>query len=166
MQEEWLPIDEFPGYSVSNYGFVHSTNTERVLKNSPVQYNMPTVGMSIDGKQHRRSVAGLVARAFLPDPEADHFDTPIHLDGDRSNCRVDNLAWRPRWFAINYHIERRSSPLPPWSRDIRLLDTGEVFSSPAEAAQKYGLLEVDINRSLVMGYDVFPHGFTFIFDVD
>jgi hypothetical protein len=61
-------------------------------------------------------------------------------------------------------MERRKPPFPGWSRDIRLVQTGEVFSCPGEAAVKYGLLERTIHESLVNGTFVFPNKFTFIYD--
>lgn len=163
MQEEWLPIDEFPDYVVSNYGSIRNALTGRFMKLSPVQYGMPTVAMMFDGHQSRRSVAGLVANAFIPKPRED-FNTPIHLDGDRKNCRIDNLMWRPRWFAVNYHTELRKQPFDDWSDDIRLVQTGEVFEHPMEPAMKYGLLQREIHQSIVNQRVVFPHGYTFVFD--
>ena len=163
MMEEWAPIDGFPDYSISNYGYVQNNRTGRMMTRSPVQYGMLTVSMMYDGEQYRRSIATLVAQAFLPRPPRDDFNTPIHLDGDRKNCRVDNLEWRPRWFAINYHHERKQSPYPDWARDIRLNETGEVFGSMRDLAEKYGLLEREIHKGLVNGTEVFPQGFTFTF---
>lgn len=156
LAEEWTSVPDFPEYSISNYGRVRSIRLDRLLAWSPIYYNIPTVGMMRDGVQMRRSVPVLVCRAFIPQP-APHFDTPIHLDGDRTNCRVDNLAWRPRWFAINYHKQFSSPPFPEWDSDIVLLETGEVFSTPAEAARKYGEIEREIFRSTVSERAVFPH---------
>lgn len=163
MQEEWLPVEGFPDYVVSNYGYVQNVLSGKTLSNSPVQYGMLTVAMMKDAQQFRRSVAGLVAREFLPPPLREDFNTPIHLDGDRANCRVDNLAWRPRWFAINYHLEKKHRPFAGFHSDIRLMETGEVFDTLTAPATKYGLLEREIHRSLVQGVRVFPAGYTFIF---
>lgn len=163
MQEEWLPIDGFDEYVLSNYGTVRNELTGRTMTRSPVQYGMLTVAMMRGGVQIRRSIGTLVAQHFLPAPEREDFNTPIHLDGDRANCRVDNLMWRPRWFAINFHLERRHGPFDGWSRDIRLLETGEVFDTLKHPAEKYGLLEREIHRSLTNGTIVYPQGFRFIF---
>lgn len=163
MQEEWLPIEGFPDYNINNYGSVMNARSGRILTRSPVQYGMLTASLMLDGVQYRRSIATLVAQHFLPVPEREDFNTPIHLDGDRANCRVDNLMWRPRWFAINFHLERRSDPFAGWERDIRLLETGEVFETLREPAEKYGLLEREIHRSLTNGMLVYPQGFRFIF---
>lgn len=163
MQEEWLPVENFPDYVVSNFGYVQNAMTGRFMSRSPVQHGTMTVAMMRNGRQYRRSVSGLVAQTFLELPPRDDFNTPTHLDGDRNNCRVDNLVWRPRWFAINFHIERRDNPFKGWTRDIRLNVTGEVFDTLSVPAEKYGLLEQEIHRSLVNGHLCFPHGFTFMF---
>lgn len=162
LQEEWLEIEEFPGYYISNYGKVRSDISDRTLKWSPIQYGIPTVGLMKDGRQHRRSVPLLVARTFIPQP-AEHYDTPIHLDGDRSNPRVDNLMWRPRWFAVCFHKERIKDPYPRWNRDIQIIDTGEVFENPRQIAEKYGVLETDVHKSIMNGTSVFPQGYKFQF---
>lgn len=162
-QEEWLPVPEFPEYAVSNLGYVKNMLSDRMMTRSPVQYGMLTASFMRDGKQHRRSISTLVAQTFLPEPEAEHFNTPIHLDGDRGNCAADNLMWRPRSFAVNYHLERKHRVFEPWTRDIRLVNTGEVFSNPQEPAAKYGLLQREIHQSLVNGTNVFPYAFTFVY---
>lgn len=161
MMEEWSLIPEFPGYSVSNLGYVQNNHTGRTMARSLVQYGMPTVAMMYEGKQYRRSIATLVARAFLDPPPRSDFNTPIHLDGDRKNCQADNLMWRPRWFAICFHMEHANPPFPDWRADIRLVETGEPFEHISEPAHKYGLLQRDIHQSIVNGVAVFPYGFNF-----
>lgn len=163
MSEDWMVVEGFPDYAVSSYGYVQNMRTGRILSRSPIQYGMLTAPMMYEGKQYRRSIATLVAKAFLPQPEDRHFDTPIHLDGDRANCHVDNLAWRPRWFAMSYNAEVKRPPFGKWTHDIRLLDTGEIFEHPREAAEKYGLLQSEIHRSLVNGTQCFPYGYKFIY---
>lgn len=155
--EEWREVQDFPGYVVSNYGEVFNEKTRRTLTQSPVAYDIPTVGLNLEGKVFRRSVPVLVAKAFIKE-DREHFDTPIHLDGDRTNCRVDNLAWRPRWFAVNYHKQVERVLFPDWRADIRLVETGEVFARPKEASMKYGELETRIVLSVANDSPVFPHG--------
>jgi len=161
MLEEWLPLEEFPDYAVSNYGYVMNLNTGKTLSRSPVQYGMLTVALMHDGQQYRRSIATLVATHFIEAPPREDFNTPIHLDGDRANCRADNLAWRPRWFAVNYHMERRHPQFTDWKADFRLNETWEVFDNLSVPAMKYGLLEREIHKSIVEGKQTFPQGFTF-----
>jgi hypothetical protein len=96
-----------------------------------------------------------VAKAFLP-PVAGPFDTPINLDGDRHNNQVDNLAWRPRWFAIKYNKQFRHPYDNPITSPIVDLKTGIVSENSFEAAKAYGLLEQDLVLSIVNRTYVWP----------
>lgn len=143
--EIWRTIRSFPGYSVSDYGRVRNDETERVMALLKNQQGIVNVGMTMNHVQYKRSVALLVATAFLPKQpqQRDAFDTPINLDGDRSNNHVINLMWRPRWFAVKYfrqfHSYQRGFDVP-----IEEVNTGERFETSWEAAIKYGLLDREI----------------------
>lgn len=110
------------------------------------QRGIISVGLNRNGIQRKRSVSRLVAAAFLPEPKDPNFDTPIHLDGDRSNNRADNLMWRPRWFAIEYQqqFEHEEDGTP-----VKEVDSGIRFNSIREAAINYGLLDYLIFMSAV-----------------
>ena len=158
--EEWAPIQGFPGYSVSNLGRVRRDVTGRILRIKVNQYGVAYVGLMRDD-QKQRSLALLVARAFLPDG-SDIFDTPINLDGDRFNCAADNLMWRPRWFAVKYHQQfthnRYSEPI---EAPVRAIETGEVFSDSFEAACRYGVLERDLVLSVRHNTVTWPNYMSF-----
>jgi hypothetical protein len=161
MDEIWAEIDDFPGYSVSSLGNVVNNQSGHVLTRSVNQNQVLYVGLARDRQKCQRSVAVLVANAFLPEPKESHFDTPTHLDGDRMNCYADNLVWRPRWFAIRFHRERLDPPFPNWRQAIRVVETGEVFPTPEECARKYGLLAKDIHLAIMNEDFVFPTWFEF-----
>lgn len=162
MLEEWTEIEDFPGYSVSTYGEVYNHKHERMLTVSLNSNGIPTVGMYRAGHQYRRSIPVLVATAWIVNDFPGWFDTPIHLNGDRLNCRADNLIWRPRWFAIRYHKEILIPQFPVWPiGPFMLLQTNEVFHNPREAALQYGLREMDIFLAMLNDHDVFPGNFTF-----
>lgn len=157
---EWRPIDGFPKYSVDMSGQVRHNRTGHVVRPQMNQSGVPYVVLMRNGQHFSRGLARLVARTFIPrDLEA--FDTPINLDGDRWNCDIDNLMWRPRWFAIQYHQQFRYAPLTRIDRPLRASDASEVHSSSLEAAIRYGLLEVDISRSILFGHIVWPTYQTF-----
>lgn len=143
--EVFHKIDGFPGYSVSIWGRVRNDKNGRIMALFRNQQGIINVGLTRDRVQYKRSLALLVARAFLPKPSVPNFNTPIHLDGDQSNCRVDNLMWRPRWFAVKYHQQFLYRPKRrPNRRPIRDVRTGETFKSAWAAATTFGLLERDI----------------------
>jgi hypothetical protein len=158
---EWRDIEEFPGYRISETGNVASSGG-RPLRLSKNQYGVLYVGMmrELDGEreQVKRSIALLVAKTFLPEPDNDRFDTPIHLDGDRSNCRADNLMWRPRWFAVMFHKQFKNGRIDRFTLPIQEEHTGEILHNSREACIRYGLLGTDILHSVNNGTFVFPTG--------
>lgn len=141
--DEWAPIEEFPGYAVSSDGRVRNIDTGRLLVLTRNQQGVIQVGLMKDGAQFKRGVALLVAKAFLPPPPSPAFNTPINLDGDRSNCSIDNLVWRPRWFAIKYH-QQFYNDQRGFNDPIVDIKTGEEFEDSWEAATKYGLIDREI----------------------
>lgn len=155
MNEYWAPIENFPGYSVSSGGYIRSDKSDRILSVSPNQYGVYQVGLMRGRIQHHRSVPLLVAKAFLPYVSG-AFDTPINLDGDRENCSVENLAWRPRWFAIKYNQQFRHPYHQPIMRPIVDLKTGEISNDSFDCAMRYGLLEEDIVLAIVNRTYVWP----------
>lgn len=155
MRELWKTIDEFPRYEISNMGDVRDTKTGRHMTRTLVQKGIPTVGLVKDHKVNRKSVPLLAATMWVPNHKNPPFDTPIQLDGNRLNCRADNLMWRPRWFAVQYHREKLMDEKLPNVR-IMLLETGEIFSSVREASMAYGYLEQDIIDSINVELSVWP----------
>lgn len=155
MNEHWKAIERFPEYSVSNYGRVRSNKSGRILSTSPNQFGVVQVGLMKDGVQYHRSVPLLVAKAFIP-IKPGPFDTPINLDGDRLNNRVDNLVWRPRWFAIKYNRQFRFPYPDRIDRPIVDKKTGEVSNNSLDCACRYGLLEEEIVISILTRTYVWP----------
>jgi len=140
MQELWSQIPEFPTYAISTHGRVRNTETYRSLKTSINARGIVKVGLMFGGVQHTRSVAVLVAEAFVPG-RSEMMDTPVHIDGDPHNNRRDNLIWRPRWFAFRYHRQFENPINQPPVMDVR---TNIVFPSPHEAAMQFGLIAAEI----------------------
>jgi hypothetical protein len=155
MTELWKDILDFSEYSVSNFGRVRSNKSGRILSTSPNQFGVVQVGLMKNGVQYHRSVPLLVAKAFLP-IHPGPFDTPINLDGDRLNNHVDNLVWRPRWFAIKYNRQFRFPYPERINRPIVDKKTGEVSSNSIECACRYGLLEEEIVLSILTRTYVWP----------
>ena len=155
MAERWIPIEHFLDYEVSDQGRIRSRLTDRVLSLNPNQFGVMQVGMMRDSEQRHRSVPLLVAKAFLPEPGG-AFDTPINLDVDRTNNAVENLLWRPRWFAIKYNQQFKMRHPHRIDRPIVELKTGEVSENSLECAKKYGLLEEDLILSILNRTYVWP----------
>jgi hypothetical protein len=168
--EQWLPVPDFPGYSVSTSGEVRNDTTERLL--TPIVLPRGVyVGITRNRTQHNRMVARLVAEAFVEPPEfpsyRETFKTPINLNGDRTDNRKENLMWRPRWFAVKYHHQFSVD----WSDGPRIkeLDSGLRFANALEAAMTYGLLALEVFVEAMnhgsygrLDYGVWPIGCHFV----
>lgn len=155
IDEDWREISNFPGYSVSSFGRIRADRSGRVLALNENQYGLLQVGLMRDGIQFHRSVPLLVASEFIPQPSSP-FDTPINLDGDRTNNRVDNLVWRPRWFAIKYNQQFRQPYDNPITLPIVDLKSGELYENSFDCAKKCGFLERDLVLSIINRTYVWP----------
>lgn len=154
--ETWREIDTFPGYSVSKLGQVRSDETGRILAMQKNQQDIIYVVLFRDGKKYNRSVAPLVAEAFVEVPfNNTTYNTIIYLDGDRTNLQETNLAWRQRWFAIMYH-KQFESDWRGFKVPVENLDTGEIFQNSWEASIHYGLLEKKLVVAICNEEEVWP----------
>jgi hypothetical protein len=155
INEHWREIELFSGYSVSDHGRIRSDRWDKYLSLNENQYGLVQVGLMRGGVQHHRSVPLLVAKAFLPLIPGP-FDTPINLDGDRHNNHVNNLMWRPRWFAIKYNQQFRHPYDRSISSPIMDVKTGEISKNSFECFMRYGLLEKDLVLSILNRTYVWP----------
>lgn len=146
--ERWKPIKEFPSYSVSDEGRVRNDSTGHVLSMHANQYGVVCVGLFQDGRQYQRSVPKIVAMAFVPHPRGP-LDTPINKNGNRWDNRVENLAWRPRWYAVDYNRQFRHPYPYPIHNEIVEVATGDVFPDSFTCAIHFGLLEKDLVLSIL-----------------
>lgn len=158
LMEQWAPIPQFEAYSVSNLGRIRNEKYDRFVAITRTTGGLCMVGLSRGGKQHKRSLSHLVADAFVPRPTADtksEFNTPIHLDGDLLNNRMDNLMWRPRWYALKYAWQFRE-PKEGLGSPVIELRTRELYITAWEAALAFGLLHLDLVISISNRTFVWP----------
>lgn len=154
--EEWAPIREFDNYLISNHGRVQNRDTERIMSLTVNQRGIVMAGLFKGGVQYKRSVTRLVANEFLPAPEPRTFDTPINLDGDRLNNHVDNIMWRPHWFAWKYHSQFKRRYVNAIRVPIMDMKTGDRYADSLDAASKFGLLEEDLVLAILNATFVWP----------
>ena len=140
--EYWRSIPSFPGYSVSDTGLVRNDLRDTFLSLMVNQQGLSYVGLSQGGRQQNRLVSKLVAEAFMVPHAFKAFDTLINKDGDRTNNHINNLIWRPRWFAMKYHRQFRQD----WynTNPVEEVETEVLFSGVMPAAVEFGLLALDV----------------------
>lgn len=131
----WRPVKGFEEqYLVSDDGRIYSLVKKR-LRATPLHKGYPIV-MLYKNDGHRgytKQVHRIVAEAFIPNPDGKR--TVNHINGDRSDNRVENLEWA----SYREQIEHRFNILKSTktsNRPVLCLDTGETFASISEAAQK------------------------------
>lgn len=161
MQVEWRQIEEFPTYAVSYMGDVQNTETDRYMSKLVNQRGIVHVGLTRDRKLHKRSLTRLVAESFIEKPRDTSneirtaFDTPINLDGDRTNNCGDNLLWRPRWFATKF-FQQFQQDHACFNRPVEVIETGEIFETSFAAATALGVLDREIAISVMTNNYVWP----------
>lgn len=101
MQEKeiWIQIPTKSGrYYFSNLGRAKRISFDQVHKAGKVQHHpeiilkilpLSSAIVSIEGKS--KSLAQMVAQAFVPNPHG--YNMIYHKDGNKLNCRADNLEW-------------------------------------------------------------------------
>jgi hypothetical protein len=146
MRVDWHELDEFPDYAVSSEGEVHNIKTGMPRKTSINQQGIVKISLYQGRELITRSVAVMVAEAFC-EGQTEFFNTPIHLDGDRENCRAANLMWRPRWFAVQYHRQFQNEVFHKMDVHIEEVGSGKEYYSVKEACMDLGLYYNDVYRS-------------------
>lgn len=93
--EEWRSINGFDHYIVSNMGNVKNVITGNIIgKKTSNKYQYKRIKLSQDGKKLFIDVHRLVAETFIPNPEK--LEVVNHINGDKSDNRVENLEWCTR----------------------------------------------------------------------
>ncbi len=153
--QEWRDIDEFPHWLVSSEGHVMNGDTGHVMTLRTNQQHLTMVNIYYMRKIYTRLVALLVGHAFLEIPDPDVYNSVIHLNGDRSDCRAMNLMWRPRWFGLKYHHMFTEDPVRV---AVYIPAIKKRFSSLREFCTTYGLIEKDTYMALLNHEPCFHYG--------
>ena len=163
-EEVWQVIEDFPNYEVSNQGRIYNLRLRRMMSTSINNHGYVKITLAANrGDRHDRSVALLVAQAFVEPPNilCDHV---VILDGDLTNVDARNLVWRPRWFAWKYrHQLNKAQPLHYKNLHVANTTTGDVYSSIIKCCHTEGLLYDEVWKSTYMSKPVFP--FSHIYEI-
>lgn len=157
--EEWRDIPGYEGrYQVSDMGRVKSLARvvdrgrwgevdvpERVIKPVRINTGYLSVHLYLTGKYKTLLLHRLVADTFLPNP--DGLPEVNHLNGVRTDNRVENLEWCTREENLRhcYYTLNVDSDKP--KRPVICLDTGTRYRSVSEAARKNGVLPSGVTQT-------------------
>lgn len=154
--EKWRVIEDFPEFAISSDGRVQNIPKQRFINTRSNLQGFEMVTMYDDtGHQKTRSVAHLVASAYLEEPKNPNYNSIIHLNGDRLDCRSMNLMWRPRWYALQFHKMFEDMPYRV-AVYIPFLD--KVYHSLREACTTHGLVERSTYIDICNGQPCFHYG--------
>lgn len=157
--EVWAELREFPRYEISSHGNIFNSMTNREMRVSENNYGHLKISLfDVDGYRRTKSVGTLVAETFVEKPNI-LCDSVIFLNGDHHDCRADNLAWRPRWFAWQY-TKQLQNETPHYYRNLKVINVlDEIeYANILEAATTEGLLFEHIWHSTYTGNPVYPNG--------
>ena len=154
MEEIWKDIEGYEGlYQVSNMGNVRSLNYHNEGKAQILRPQFDCAGyrqvsLYKDRKKKSHKIHRLVAQAFIPNP--DELPCINHIDEDKINNRVDNLEWCDHAYNNNYgtHNERIANAQRNnrhQSKQVRCVETGEVYPSQSEASRRTGIFQCHIS---------------------
>ena len=150
MEEIIIDIPGFPGYKISNYGYVISYKQKepRRLAISNYSNGYTFVTLSNRGTQRAYLLHRLVLMSFQPVENMENLQVN-HKDFDRKNNRLDNLEWVTGQENREYRDRSKHTPKAETIKVTFLEDGREmIFDSMTACAEYFGVTRKAINRYL------------------
>ena len=160
--EIWLPVKNFEGrLEVSNLGRIRSVERvvsfgkqkrvvrQIVYKQQLDHYGYKKVGLSgLNIKVHRA-----VAEAFIPNP--DNKPQVNHIDGDKTNNRVENLEWATQGENMQH------ASICGLAKHVSVIrDDGEEYRTVEQAAKLNGV-SISCISAVINGHQKTSNGHSF-----
>jgi NUMOD4 motif len=131
MSEQWVAVDGYPNYEVSNMGRVVNIKRGALLTPRPNEDGYLRVSLSCDGVVKDYYLHRLVAAAFMIN--YDPRQQVIPVNGDLEDCRADNLHLRRQ---ARFTMAPRR--IRATGRKVVVVETGDVYRTARDCADYIG----------------------------
>lgn len=146
---EYLETSKIEGYEcnyeISRGGQVKNTDSELILKHGLNDSGYPIVHLKKNGRSYSIRLHRLLAIAFIPNPN--NLPHVNHLDGNKLNYALSNLAWSDNydnnWHAWN--VLKKTMGDPP--KAVNIFDGNNLIYKAgcyAEAARFLGITKSSV----------------------
>lgn len=140
-------------YRVSSYGGVWKLGPDGEVVKKVSVYRVGAAYVRIplgkDGQRKWHPTHRLVAEAFIPNPR----NLPIvnHIDGDKKNCRYDNLEWCTYYDNHQHACDTGLQPRSKLSAEDKYQICETFFGNEAtvkQLSEKYGVVTTAIYKHI------------------
>lgn len=148
---DWVICAYFENYEINALGQIRHARSKEIKRPSLNQYGIPYVSLWDLNLRRKvnKPVATVLAETFLEKNSPDD-DTIIYLNADKQDLRLDNLKWRTRAFAINYHRQITTREGKEFvDHTFECIETGEQHHSTYQVAMSEGVLPSAIFSSVL-----------------
>ena len=134
--EIWKPIEEFPPFEVSNFGRIRNSENFFEKKINIDQNGNPVARFTKNHQTKTRGLAKMVGDAFIP--HSHKMTQPSFKDGNKLNCRADNIEYIP---AKGLEAMNRQP------RAVVCVESGEIFASLSEVSKELDISVTWLSRA-------------------